>query len=77
MPGSGKKKKKGSGSQALGAEETGSAKESEETSFGDDVDDLMSPKGFLNDKIVDFQQKYPGLSGRSLPYSMMKQVSWL
>ena len=28
MPGSGKKKKKGSGSQALGAEETGSTKES-------------------------------------------------
>ena len=60
MPGSGKKKKKGSGSQALGAEETGSAKESEKTSFGDDVDDLTSPKGFLNDRIVDFQQKYPG-----------------
>ena len=59
MPGSGKKKKKGSGSQALGAEETGSTKESEETSFGDDEDDLMSPKGFLNDKIVDFQQKHP------------------
>ena len=64
MPGSGKKKKKGSGSQALGAEETGSAKESEETSFGDDVDDITtSPKGFLNDRIVDFQQKYPGTFG--------------
>ena len=59
MPGSGKKKKKGSGSQALGAEETGSTKESEETIFGDDEDDLMSPKGFLNDKIVAFQQKHP------------------
>ena len=59
MPGSGKKKKKGSKSQALGAEETGSTKESEETSFGDDVDDLMSPKGFLNDKVVGFQQKHP------------------
>ena len=64
MPGSGKKKKKGSGSQALGAEETGSAKESEETSFGDDVDDITtSPKSFLNDRIVDFQQKYPATFG--------------
>ena len=60
MPGSGKKKKKRSGSQALGAEDTGSAKESEETSFGDnDEEDLMSPKVFLNDKINVFQQKYP------------------
>ena len=59
MPASGKKKKKGSGSLALGAAETGSAggsaKESEEATLGDDVDDLMSSKGtFLNDKIVDF-----------------------
>ena len=61
MPGSGKKKKKRSGSQALGAEDTGSAKESEETSFGDnDEEDLMSPKVFLNDKINVFQQKHPG-----------------
>ena len=56
---SGKKKKKGSGSQALGAAETGSTKESEEASFGDDEDDLLSPKGFPNYKIVDFQQKHP------------------
>ena len=64
MPGSGKKKKKRSGSQALGAEDTGSAKESEETSFGDnDEEDLMSPKVFLNDKINVFQQKYPRTLG--------------
>ena len=60
MPGSGKKKKKRSGSQALGAEDNGSAEESEETSFGDnDEEDHMSPKVFLNDKINVFQQKYP------------------
>ena len=56
MPGSGKKKKKGPGSQALGVAETGSTKESEEASFGDDRDGLLSPKGsFLNDKISHFQ----------------------
>ena len=52
--------KKGSESQALGAAETGSTKESEEASFGDDEDGLLSSKGsFLNDKIVDFQQQHP------------------
>ena len=63
MPASGKKKKKGSGSLALGAEDTGSAggsKGSEEASFGDDVEDPMSSKSiFLNDKIADFQQQHP------------------
>ena len=64
MPASGKKKKKGSGSLALGAAETGSAggsaKGSEEASFGDDVEDPMSSKGiFLNDKIADFQHQHP------------------
>ena len=63
MPASGKKKKKGSGSLALGAEDTGSAggsKGSEEASFGDDVENPMSSKSiFLNDKIADFQQQHP------------------
>ena len=60
MPSSGtKKKKKGARTEALGAAETGSTKESEEASFGDDEDDLLSPKGFLNDKNVDFQQQHP------------------
>ena len=60
MPSPGKKKKKGAGSQALGAAETGSTKESEEASFGDDEDDLLSSKdSFLNDMIVDFQQQHP------------------
>ena len=40
--------------------ETGSTKESEEASFGDDEDDLLSSKdNFHNDKIVDFQQQHP------------------
>ena len=59
MPASSQKKKRDSGSQALGAAETEATKESEEASFGDDEDDLMSPKGFLNDKTADFQQLRP------------------
>ena len=62
MPGSStKKKKKDPGSQAaLAAAETGSTKESEETSLGDDQDAPLLSKGrFLNEKVVGFKQLHP------------------